>query len=253
MDSLSAAISKIAEIQDASSFFSWPQILSIILGAGGLLVSVIAFRKTTRWNNHIRKTEINKYWMELTKSRLLIWETLDEIYEIWKQEIKWGPNSPLNHVWLESLGLLLEKAGLPPNREIKDNWEAFFHRIENAGNDLAAKWIYQFCKRIYPDKKNQTSILITYFANKANPDLKRYIEFYKARAELTVALNGWAETDDKFFRYLCKKFNKDMAILSILYWLELALYGHIGSYRWSDRTDFYKLAREISKSGPFTA
>lgn len=247
MDSLSTAISNVAKSQITDSIFPWLQIASIIFGAGALTVSITAIIKTTRWNNHIRKTEINKYWMELTKSRLLIWETLDEIYEIWKQEIKWGPNSPLHHLWLESLGLLLEKAGLPPKKEINDDWEAYFHRIESSGEDSAAKWIFQFCKRIYPNKKGQPSILASHFPNKPIPDLKRYNEFYKARAELTVALNGWAESEKKFFEYLCRKFKKDMAILLILYWLELALYGHIGSYRWSDRTHFYKLARAISK------
>lgn len=201
-----------------------------------IFITLIVFRYTRRLHDRAIKIEINARWVELTRSRLVFWEALEDSYEVWKQEIANGTKLPMDD--------LIWKAGIPLDIGTIDEPMAYKERLskELKDQDSPKRWILQFSKRIFSSHGPNKSILPA----KPEPGYRHsFYEFYQACAGLSHALNGWSETIP--LKYLIMRFRGDFVLIIMLVWLELSLIERLGK-RWADRGHLFKLALKISNN-----
>lgn len=227
-----------------SSFFCDPSWIVAIAAIISAILSIIIYGKSSALAKRSLRNDINAGWVKLTDSRILFWKHIEAGYDIWKQEI--GYNS-LNENDRPSndLSELVLNVGLPENIEkIKDytTAEYILNEIRGVNGRPLQNRLLQFLSRIYPSEPNINSIILSTIKSHSP---KSFLSFDKARMDLSLSYNSWAETTD--IKYLKKRFYDDYCLIVLLSWIELCITEKL-KHKWSNRPYLFKLARDIEKS-----
>jgi len=239
VDSLFVIVSDTVKTVAVEEWWKNPSWFAALAACFSIIISILVVVFNRKFQKKDDNKRINTYWMDLTKSRLIFWEAIENGYEIWKQETGFSNYSTIDEfIWETRLPLYL---GIDINENPESFREKLIERIGEKKGDNQ-KMLLQFCDRIFCSHGHNLSI----FPNNSEPGFQHgFNEFYRECSKLTNALNGWADTES--IKYLGRRFRGDYTLITLLVWLEISLIKRLGR-RWSDRSPLFKLAIEIQKN-----